>query len=348
MAEGETAPADEALKELQQVGAAHGQVREMPLWRGVQGRLQCDGDLPDRHPHRNPVLHPATGAGENLEGDDWMKRRQIGKWLMLMVMLLVATVTWGDLAVPPPRVLSHSEWLTAMGLTAMGCFGLSWVISSCSALAIFLVVLVISIKQRRPSYLMWLAWCTPLPLFVPITYEQPAVLVLPMLGVLAVSWLVPVIVYFRNRKFVQAQGCLIVVPLAFVSFWCCVAGIVPFCAKFNDDPLQSMIGRIGRGRDEPIEARKGESYEEYLKRANRIIHHHCDRCDKPMKNYWHDYWLCPDCDKGEMTCSKCGAQKEQEPMGPYWQYGFEWICPNCDKDRREEIKRQVEEKRNRH
>ena len=56
----------------QQVVRAHKQVREVFLRRSLQGGLQCDGALPDRHPHRNPFLHPATGAGKNLEGDDWM------------------------------------------------------------------------------------------------------------------------------------------------------------------------------------------------------------------------------------------------------------------------------------
>lgn len=267
-----------------------------------------------------------------------MKRRQIGKWLMLMVMLLVATVTWGDLAVPPPRVLSHSEWLTAMGIrTSVLPRSVVLYLLLAIFLVIFLVVLIFS-RQHRKIYLLLLAWWAPLAFFIPITYEweEWSVLDLSILGVSLVSCLVPVVYFFLARKFGQGVFSLIVLPIAYVIFW-----------RFMFILLEahpSFVGQSFPTTSNTIATRDGESYEEYLKRANRIIHHHCDKCDKPMKNYWHDYWRCPDCDKDEMTCSKCGAQKEQEPMGPYWQYGFEWVCPDCDKERREEIKRQVEEK----
>ena len=266
-----------------------------------------------------------------------MKRRQIVKWLVLIIAALGAIGVRADVLTPSPHVLSYKEWITEIRPSVLLRF-----IIPCSALVIFLSVLVFSMRQRRPSYLLWLAWCAPLPFFVPITYEweEGEILFFSILSVLIVSWLVSVIFYFRTRKFVQALGCLIVAPFAFVLFWYWVEHFCPESFKANFNDMSSYYGGV-------VAAREGESYEEYLKRANRIAHHHCNRCDKPMKKYWPDYWLCPDCDKGKMTCQKCGAQKEQEGLGLHWQDGFKWLCPNCDKDRREEIKRQVEEKRNR-
>ena len=259
------------------------------------------------------------------------------KWLVLIAMALVTTVSCGDVA-HSWYVFPHAEWMSEMAAMERLDSGLLQVGIPCSAFVIFLVVLVFSMRQRRPSYLLWLAWFSPLPLFVPMTYDWFEALVFPLLGVLAVSWLVPVVFYLCTRRFVQALGCLIVAPLAFVLFWYLVGGIcISYLGSFRE-----ILNRPNLALCAPVEIRKGESYEEYLKRANRIIHHHCGICDKPMKDYWRDYWRCPDCNKGEMTCSKCGAQKEQQPLGLYRLDGFKWMCPNCDKERREKIKRQVE------
>lgn len=279
-----------------------------------------------------------------------MKRRQIVKLLMLTTVVLAVTVVWGDVPSPGWRALSHKEWMTKLHKELKtekpSHFVLPRGIMPCSALVIFLAVLVFSMRQRRPSYLLWLAWCAPLPFFVPITYErgEESIQSLSILSVLTVSWLVPVIFYFRTRKFVQALGCLIVAPFAFVLFWYGVGHsyLGSLKANFKDSPIAYYGEGSWSYRDRVVETREGESYEEYLKRANRIIHHHCNRCDKPMRDYWHDYWRCPNCDKDEMTCSKCGAGKVQVSKGMYWQMGFEWLCPNCDKERCEEIKRQVE------
>ena len=71
-----------------------------------------DGDLPDRHPHRNPVLHPATGARANLEGDDWMK----SKALITALCFAVANMT-AMADVPLPKYYYHAllfpEWLAS-------------------------------------------------------------------------------------------------------------------------------------------------------------------------------------------------------------------------------------------
>lgn len=65
----------------------------------IQGGLQRDGGLPDRHPHRNPVLHPATGTGKNLEGDSRVKKMTITKNLLLVAVALAMSLTaMADLA----------------------------------------------------------------------------------------------------------------------------------------------------------------------------------------------------------------------------------------------------------
>ena len=81
-----------------------------------------------------------------------------------------------------------------------------------------------------------------------------------------------------------------------------------------------------------VEPKPRETYAEYQMRANRIVFHHCPLCDKPMKEYGHYYWLCPDCNKGIMCCAVCGAKKDLVKKGLHWQDGYEWQCPNCDKD----------------
>ena len=266
-----------------------------------------------------------------------MKRRQIVKWLMLITVTLVATVAWGDVASPPWHTFSHLEWMGKMAAMEMRTFVLLRFIVPYLPLVLFPVVLVFSLRKRQPSCLLWLAFCAPLVVFIPLDYESDVerVLVLSVFGVPIMSWLVSVIYYFSIRKFKQAWWVLIAVPVGFVLFLHCVnVALSPFglglINGYNPSLWEKTIS---------VEVEKGETYEEYLKRANRIINHLCDRCDKPMRDYWHDYWRCPDCDKDEMTCSKCGAGKVQEKVserkGKYhWQMGIEWLCPNCDKERR--------------
>ncbi len=202
-----------------------------------------------------------------------MKRRQIVKWLMLMVVVLVATVTWGDLAgVPSPRALralSHSEWVTAMERRTAG---LSQSVVLYLHLAIFLVIslatLIFSWRKRRKIYLLLLAWWAPLASFIPITYdwEEWSVLGLSILGVSLVSCLVLVVSYSFERKFYHVIFCLIELPIAYVYFWQWIFGM----SCLQSFKVTTSLGGVSAD-SQTIEIRDGESYEEYLKRANRDI-----------------------------------------------------------------------------
>ena len=256
-----------------------------------------------------------------------MKRQMIVKCLFVAAIVLTVVGAWADVIRPSPRALTHAEWTKAMRQDSI----LLRLTIPCSFLETFLVVLVVAARRKRPSYLVWFVCCAPAVLLVPVFRNAlwGNLAFFSVFGVSAASWLLSFLLYLSVRKHVKGMCALLAVPIVFfvwIWLWCYL--------------------EVGDMFDVSVETKAGETYEESLKRANRIIHHHCERCDKPMKDYWHDYWRCPDCNKGEMTCSICDTPKEQEPMGPYWQYGFKWICPNCDKEHREEIKRQVEEMRN--
>ena len=93
-----------------------------------------------------------------------MRSWQVGvKLLTLVTVVFAATCTFADIYVPPPRALSHAGWLLAMRQHSF----LLRLLIPCSMLAVFLVVMVASVRRKRPSYLVWLACCLPVVLLSP-------------------------------------------------------------------------------------------------------------------------------------------------------------------------------------
>ncbi len=226
-----------------------------------------------------------------------MKKHWIQKYLLVAVVALVAIAAWADIADPGTRALSHAEWeerQTRMQEQAKEQQERENTVQEgiCSDDIAFALVVV-----------------SPF-LFGTLTYIE--------LGRA---------IRLRRRKYLIGTAITFLLLVLSVVIWyqrLFIHSSERFAKMFAvDDPREPRI----------VDAKKGESYEEYQKRANRIVYHHCNRCDKPKKSYWSrgvwrgGYWLCPDCDKGEMTCSKCGAQKKPEA----WMRGFEWVCPNCEK-----------------
>ena len=242
-----------------------------------------------------------------------MKRHRV-KSISLVVCALVALCAWADVASPPPSAMSYCEWLFEMRQHSV-----LWRLSvPCAVSAAFLVVLARSLRRRSPTIFTWMACCVPVAFLIPApSFALFAELLLYILGISALSWIISVVAYFRMRKFVKAVCLLFLAPMNFIALFCASLGIGP--------------GLYSGGS---IATEPHETYKEYQMRAKRIIHHHCSRCDKPMKEYGENgsgYWLCPDCDHGAIACSKCGANKDLVRKGLHRQEGYKWQCPNCDK-----------------
>lgn len=243
-----------------------------------------------------------------------MKSVLPAKHILTITIVLSAMVLLGDVYVPPPHAMSYSEWTTAMRrYSALWRIGIP-----SSAAGAFIVALLFSVRRKRPLIMVRLAFCAPTAFLLPIVYQEALfdTCILSILGITAVSGLISVIHCLFERKVVRA----VLLALATSGF--------SFAMLFIGASLWFMS--IGVPVGGIVEVCPDESYEEYRKRAERIIFHHCKRCDKPMKEYGHYYWLCPDCDKKIMTCHSCGAKKDLVLKGRYWQEGYKWRCSNCN------------------
>lgn len=247
-----------------------------------------------------------------------MNMKRTVKNVLVVSMVLVATFAFADLLVPPPHAMSPAEWTVAMRR-----YSILWRLAiPCSAVMVFLVTLISSIRLKRPSIMVWLACCSPVVFFVPMIYKESLYLnfFFTMLGVAATSGILSVVHCFYVKKFIKATLLIFAIPGLFVGL--SVLGFMVSC------PTSFGVSYMGG----VVEPKPRETYAEYQMRANRIVFHHCPLCDKPMKEYGNYYWLCPDCNKGIMCCAVCGAKKDLVNKGLHWQDGYEWQCPNCDKD----------------
>jgi len=216
-----------------------------------------------------------------------MKRVLSLKWGLATIAALLVLSAGADVYVPPPRTLSHAEWMMAMGHKAAP---LRFPVP-CFALAVLLGAWCVSVRRKRPSIMVWLACCAPAIFFVPIVHGEFwfDIIFLSVFGVSTVSWIVSVGLYFRLRKFVKCVGVLLAIPGVFVAVT--VAGIIV------NQSRSYLLAAADISYRAPVDPHPGETYDEYVKRANRIIHHHCPKCDKPMKSayYYGRYWYCDAC-----------------------------------------------------
>jgi len=209
------------------------------------------------------------------------------KWVLATIAVTWALSAWADLCVPSPRTLSYAEWRMAMGQDAVP---LRFFVP-CFALAVLLAAWCVSVRRKRPSVMVWLACCAPAILFVPIVHGRSwfDITFLSAFGVSAVSWIISVASYFRIRKFAKGVGVLLAIPVVFVAVT--VAGVSVNKSR------SYLFAEVDLAYRPPVDPRPGETYDEYVKRANRIIHHHCPKCDKPMESAYHygRYWYCNAC-----------------------------------------------------
>ena len=216
-----------------------------------------------------------------------MKRVLSLKWGLVTIAALLALSAGADVYVPPPRTMSHAEWMMAMGHNAAS---LRFAVP-CFALAVLLAAWCVSVRRKRPSVMVCLACCAPAILFLPIVHGRSwfDITFLSAFGVSAVSWIISVVSYFRIRKSAKGVGVLLAIPVVFVAVT--VAGI-----RVNKSRSYLLAAGDLTYRP-PVDPRPGETYDEYVKRANRIIYHHCPKCDKPMQSayYYGCYWYCDAC-----------------------------------------------------
>ena len=217
-----------------------------------------------------------------------MRRQLIVKCLLVAIVMLAAVGAWADLASPTPRALSHAEWMLAMRQDSM----LVRLSIHCSFMAMFLVVLVMAARRKRPSYLVWFVCCSPAVLLVPVFRKAfwGDLAFFSVFGVSAASWLLSFLWFLSAKKRVKGLCALLVVPIVFFAW-------IGLWLYLEMGDMFDVAGRDGR----PVETKAGETYEEYLKRANRKIFHLCPKCDAPMKSGYAlmRYWYCDSCGYGK-------------------------------------------------
>ena len=218
-----------------------------------------------------------------------MTRLILARSMMVVAVIMAAMCALADAYVPPPRVMSQVEWFADMNRHSIP-LRLS---IPCSALVVLLVALGISVRRKRPSIMVWLASCAPVVLFLPIAYGEPwfDIFFFSILVVSVVSWLASMLFYFRMRKFAKVVYVLFASPFVFVVL--AIAGVTVNHLLGTS----SMFGVYDLNYSHPVETKPYETYNEYVKRANRIIFHHCPKCDKPMKSGYcfQRYWYCDAC-----------------------------------------------------
>ena len=69
--------------------------------------------------------------------------------------------------------------------------------------------------------------------------------------------------------------------------------------------IQSVGNAVMVSGRQSVEARPGETYDEYRARANSVVRdwniHRCPNCDNPMQSAYHEgrYWYCTSCGYGK-------------------------------------------------
>ena len=245
--------------------------------------------------------------------------------LLVLVIVLPSLAAWSDVLVPSPYALSRAEWTVAIA-EKLRDRTLGFVIP-CIAIALYAFALLILLRRKRVTAMLWLAYGSPFllipvfPICCRIGGGFAEICAISVFALIVVSWASALVFFLCKRMFCDAGRLFVLVPILVPIL---LIGALWVDARLLSGSSVSESVSVATFQGPPVEVETGETYDEYVKRANRIIYHHCTKCDNPMKEYARGYWLCPNCDKGVMSCSKCGVQ-----IRLAWQDRVIWKCPNC-------------------
>ena len=211
------------------------------------------------------------------------------KKMLLAVAVALSLSTMADVApLFDYRPMSHAEWSMPL-LRPEALFA----VIPCIALGVFLVAAFVSKRRRSPVALTLVACLAAVSFWlgVPLSDFDMNCFVsflLSALGLGALSWIVAVFWFAKEKKRIKATCLFFLVPLLFFG-WGFLFAHVTKHQKFNGSRMMTFS---------PC---RGETYEEYLKRYRQNCLHYCPDCDKPMQSgyCYGRYWYCESCGRGK-------------------------------------------------
>lgn len=208
-----------------------------------------------------------------------MKRGMAARWLLLIGIAIFTFVVQADVApLYNYRSMSHIEWVVPTRVLD--------IVFLCVALG-FSFTMYISMRKKCPRMVVLLGFFMS-SLLLPVMFALGwGMCCLGALGIGLVIWIVAPIWLACQKQIFWSVLLFCFVPLLLFGFGSLFAKCLPGGWQ---GPLTITV-----------EARPGESYEEYLRRFRREYQHYCPNCDKPLSHYYNlgHHWYCDSCGYGK-------------------------------------------------